>query len=538
MTGGSGGQSARTRSSPLRWLGEALGLLLLLAALNAVLAPDDPGALRLAPHPLYAVPALIGARYGLGGGLGAGLLAGLAHLLAQLHPLGAGTAALPAPPAGLPWHLDPTQPLLMLLAGGVLGGLSERLLQREALAQRRARQAERERERLAERLVIAEAANRELERRIVEPAAGVARLYEAARRLEAMDEEALYPAVLEIASEHLQADRCAIYLLEGELLRLRAERGQPPHPERLVPDGLAALALRERRAVSARELLLAGSETAPAERGGGSGAPAASPAPAGLAPLLAAPLLDAEQRPFALLAVTAMPFLRLTEASRRILDMIAAWAARAVEKARYVGAMRERVVLDEALGVLRASYLQRRLAEELERAQRYRQQVALLVLEVEDWERVPAEGRLVLLRVLVEILLARLRRVDQVFRLERDGALAALLPHTAEEGGRRAAVRLAAAVHALGLAPYAPPAPLGFRIGLAAYRGDPEAEPPAPASLIEAALAAAQPGAELLEPPPPAAAPQAPPAGDEPPPPASRQPSRPRRRARRRKDEP
>src|SRR5690606_26944288 len=66
-----------------------------------------------------------------------------------------------------------------------------------------------------------------LERRLIEPAAGGARLHKAALRLEALDEDEIYPALLDLVRDQLGADACEVYALDRGRLEVRASAPPP-----------------------------------------------------------------------------------------------------------------------------------------------------------------------------------------------------------------------------------------------------------------------------------------------------------------------
>lgn len=98
-------------------------------------------------------------------------------------------------------------------------------------------------------------------------------------------------------------------------------------------------------------------------------------------------------------------------------------------------------VEDELTGLLdRASFL-RRLAAEVERAERYEHAIALLVVDVDRFAEVAGADGDTLLSAIAERLSNLLRRVDILARTGSD-EFAALLPETPPRGARIAAERV------------------------------------------------------------------------------------------------
>ncbi|MGE0713085.1 MAG: GAF domain-containing protein [Planctomycetota bacterium] len=420
------------RSAPLRprwtvWLVETVGACVFLGLVNAALAPEDVGWLRVEPHPLYLVPLLIAVRYGFGPGALAGALTAALHLAAQL--------AAGAPLAGL----SAFTPTLLLLSGLVLGELRERQLQREGHHRQESERAREELARLEGLLEVEREARSYLERRIVEPTTSVAMLYEAAQRLEALDEERLYPAILEVLVGHLDARQAGVLALdEGGRLHPRIARGaEEAEAREWCDDPLVSAVLEQRRALSLRDL--PGDARAHARRRGA---------------VLAAPLLSPEGEALGALVVLELPFVRLTTHALRTLDMLGGWAGRALSRARYVARIRDASVFDEERGVLRMSYFAPRLNEEFDRAQRYGYPLSVLALRIVAWEDMPPDSRDRTLLAVSTVLTQVLRTVDQVFCHPETHSFMLSLPHTPEAGAKRAHERMVEKLDLLRLEPY------------------------------------------------------------------------------------
>lgn len=102
-------------------------------------------------------------------------------------------------------------------------------------------------------------------------------------------------------------------------------------------------------------------------------------------------------------------------------------------------------IIDRMTGLYNARHFAQRLAEEMDRSQRYRHPLALIIIEVDDFKRFnetwgQAQGDQVLVR-LAECIGACLRRIDQAFRLGHE-EFVVLLPQTDMDNAVAAAERL------------------------------------------------------------------------------------------------
>jgi hypothetical protein len=414
---------------------ELAALLAALAAANFAFAPGDPGLLHVSPHPLFAVVAIVALRHGAAAGFAGGALAALLHV---------GFAARFA------GHAGPATPLLLLAAGAALGEVRSRERARALRAEDDARRARAERDALEARAAAAEQSRLALERRMLEPGARVALLAEAAGRLERLDEPELFAAMLALFAEHLDAESAAVYALEGGRLKRRAARGPAAAAEERDPaQGLLGLALGARRVASARDL---GDAAGPAEA------------------MLAAPLFAQDGAPLGAIEVRAMPFVSLTASAERIAALLADWCARAWERARQRPALAAEPEAGEPAGPSDAAWLARRLVEEIARSRRTGEPLSLLLLEIDDWDDVPAAARPAVRRAAAAALRAALRTSDAVFGGREERAIAAVLAGADAEGAKLAAHRAADALAALRLEPYrSGPAALRFGLGAATW---------------------------------------------------------------------
>ena len=392
-------------------LGVAVGLL---AVANLLLSPHDPGFLSIHPNPALLLAALIGARYGVREGIMAGGVVGgllLVCALLRAEELTLRTVA----------RVDTyLTPLLVLATGFAFGAVGESRRRKILDLHGRVDALEQELADQAVRFMAAAEAKHELERRVSEESESLSSLYATARTLEILDVDRLYPAITATMRRLLQCDACQLYLLDGELLRLRAAEGPPPpRAEVALDEGLPGFALRAGKPVSVREFMVVSSlddlQQAPV--------------------LLAAPLAGPEGATLGCLTVTHLPFLRLTPVTLDRLGIVADWAARALENARIHQKARAATITDELVRSYTYAYYQRRLEEEQARAERYGRPLCVIVFRIHGLELVALERRPELGRILGLVFSHSLRAVDLVCRYATDDSFAIILPET---GGRKA----------------------------------------------------------------------------------------------------
>ncbi len=397
------------------YLLELGGGLLVLAVVNLLLRPKDPGFLAVQPNPALLLVAVLACRHGLRAGLVSGLataalvsgciVARLEYLtFTELRTLG---------------HY--LTPLLLIGTGFGLGAQREALRRAERARESRVEALEHELADQAVRFMAATEAKHELERRVA-------------------DERASHPAIALTARRFLQADACQCYVLEGELMRLRAAEGPAPARSEIPPDdGLVGLAVRLGRPVSVRDATAIGSLDDLH----------------GASLLMAAPLLGPQGTLLGCITVTSLPFLRLTPASLDRLGLVADWGARVLANARTHQETRARTIEDDLVGAYTYAYYERRLHEEEVRADRYGRPLAVVVFRVHRFGAVAPERRIELGRVLSLVFSRTLRDVDIVCRYATEDSFAIILPETPPAHAEVVVERLSREIGNFHFAPYA-----------------------------------------------------------------------------------
>jgi len=407
--------------------------LLLLALVNVLLWPEDLGFLDVGFHPGLVLVAVVAARHGLRAGLVAGLVTA-----------GAVAACVVARMDYRSWtELRTLQhyltPMLLVATGFGLGALREAQIRQARALRTRAEGLEQELAEQAVRFMAATEAKHELERRVADERASLSSLYAAARALETLDAQRLYPAIAVTARRFLQADACQCYVLEGDRLRLRAAEGPPPERTEIGPgEGLVGLAIRLGRPVSVRDYPLQSPREEPASAG----------------PLMAAPLLSTDGALLGCVTVTALPFLRLSPVSLDRLGLVADWGARTLENARTHEQTRARTIEDELVRAYTYAYYQRRIHEEEVRADRYGRPLSVLIFRIHRYGAVAPERRTELGRVLAMVFSRTLRDIDIVCRYATEDSFAIILPETAPARAETVLDRLSREIHNFHFAPY------------------------------------------------------------------------------------
>jgi len=407
--------------------------LAVLAGVNLGGFPRDLGFVSVSPHPALFLVGVLGVRHGLRAGLASGAILG-----ALLY----GVEVLRTDQTGLRvlWRPDTyVTPLLIVATGFALGAISEVRRRENHTLRARVGVLEHELAEQAVRFMAATEATHELERRVAEERTSLSSLYASARAMETLEIDRLYPAIVAATREFLQADACQLYVLDGEILRLRAAEGAPPENVELsIDDGLVGHAIRRGVAVSIRDYTMISSlddlQRAPV--------------------LVAAPLIRAEGGLLGCLTVTRLPFLRLIPASVDRAAVLADWASRALENAQVHARTRASTVTDELIRTYTYAYYQRRLGQEEERAQRHGRALSVVVFRVHALALVAPERRAEFGRLIGLVFSRTLRRIDLVCRYATEDSFAIILPETSAAAAEGVAARLSSEIANFHFSPY------------------------------------------------------------------------------------
>lgn len=421
------------RLSGAIYLVEVAAGVVILAILNVASFPHDPGMLRVEPHPALLLVAAVAARHGLREGMMTAII--VTGLAVAAFISAGGAVAVEALARPRTW----LTPFLLGLTGFLLGAVREERRQEARVLEERIAELEQNLAEQGVRFMASAETKHELEQRVADETASLSSLYEAMRSIDALDVERLYPAVLGAVRRLLQADACQLFLVDGEVFRLRAAEGPPPARAELhVDEGLAGLAVQRARPVSIRDLVHVTSLDDLRE-----------------APLLmAAPVLNRDGTLLGCLTVSRLPFLKLTPATLDRLGLVADWAGRALANALIHESARAHAIRDELMGAYTYGYYQSRLEEESARAVRFGHPLTVLVFRIADLELVGAARRLELGRVLTLVFSRIVRDVDLICRYATDDAFAIILCETSSTAAEKLRARAEEEIHGFHFLPY------------------------------------------------------------------------------------
>ena len=290
------------------WIDTALIFGCLVLA-NSFLSPLDAGWLALHPSPYFAVPMLLGCRYGFAAGATTGLLTGLAVSLG-LNTFDEQTFAFILREHGY---------LLaaLVLTGGICGETQRALQQKNIHMMRFNERLQSQLKELDVDMVLLREAKSEVERLLATQDSELSTLDSELRRLFDTDEEGLFPSLLLLLNRQIRISDAAIYLVEGgSSLRRKAFFGEAERlPEHIKAESveIVSLALKNKTTATLPEIW---KETVPRKTDY----------------LMVVPFLNSQEEVMGLLVVSGMPFIALNPKAVSLVSLICRWASRIVER--------------------------------------------------------------------------------------------------------------------------------------------------------------------------------------------------------------
>ena len=406
---------------------ETLAGYLIIMGINYVWFATELGWVDLSLHPYFVVVLLIASRYGTVDGIVAGAVGAvlLTAFKMQVYP------EVFADASGL---LDLQQmyvPYLFILTGAVLGEVRQTAEEEVDTLWRRLKFMRSDLEHLTGENRQVRRYNEDLQERIASSTETSGAFYEAAARVQSLAIDDAVVAILDMVNRFVDAEQCSIYDRNEGGWRLRHELGwtRPDEYQHMLPHSDPLLKITEDgRVASVLDL----------------------PQDTQSEMLIAAPIIAEDQsgrkRVVAAITVQSMPLQSLTAGAVRTLSGIAEWSSRVFSTADRFRRVRERDPADEITGTYRYGYLVRRLDEECARWRRYNENypspTTLVLVRIENFDRIPRAKRAVFLRRMGRLLIRCIRSVDLVARWKSADTFALLLPSTEDDGGRILASRI------------------------------------------------------------------------------------------------
>ncbi|SMF09190.1 sensor domain-containing diguanylate cyclase [Desulfovibrio gilichinskyi] len=432
---------------------EAFTGIIALTVINLIFFRSDPGFVNVSPHPYWIIVLLTASRYGFSGGAFAGSIAAIAYL---------GFTLLSVPDLALVNFKSLSmwgKPALFFIVGVVIGEMRELNIKEYNLLSEERDAYKEAFGKIKTKFDVLSEAKQEIDTRIISQENTLGTLYEAAQGLRSLNEESIFPAVLEILRDFMSVEDCSIYTLEGDEFKLNTamRHGKSPLPD-TIPyyEGLMGLAAEDKKTVSIKDV--------------------ANPESMPLGIIISAPILaDNQKHVIGVLNVEKMPFMKFNSDSVRIAGLVADWCGSSIENATIFQETKDKLIADEMIDAYTYDYFKRRLREEFVRSRRYELDLSLILLEFPSLENASDEGREDVLMAFSMILKNQIREIDILFLNDKPGSFFLILPTTPPAGARVVVKNILNAFKALSMMAFESDASLvEIRAGVSGYSMDME----------------------------------------------------------------
>lgn len=372
---------------------------LFLFGVNQFLLPQMPGFIGIDPHPYWIGILLFGFRYGVPAGLMAGVVS------AALYLYSAWTFLERYLFEDVSFYLLPSFFVLV----GVLVGVGVRRY-RETLDRLTRDKAEltRAEKALQDEIKILKEINIGLEKKIATRMTTLVTLYEGAKRLEAIQLEDLYPAILEFMTKTLDVGKSSLYLKEEGRFLLKKNIGWQDYEKRPseIPmnEGIIGIAGASNKVTSIRDFLQDPSVSKPALLGDA---------------MIAGPLRDGENgEVVGVLSIQEMPFLSFNSATLNLFAFLLQWASRSIGRANYIKQLKTQEIVDPEYHVYSKDYFLSRAVQELNRSKTYYLPLSLGLVQVEGTEKIPKAKKGPVMVALSRLMKNSCREMDVIARFD------------------------------------------------------------------------------------------------------------------------
>jgi len=414
----------------------------ILIGINYLFYTDDIGFHNLKLNPIWLIILLFSAKYGTTYGV-------LSAIIGSFYYLNTNFSAFFIDIFYLPDYNRINYVVFFLIVSVLIGQIGSKFNKRIEELNVKNEDLQEEFDKIKKHRNSLQTVNQELEKRIVGSAATIPSLYNLAKKMEKFSVEELSDSVLDIVSEFIETERTSLYLLDGDVLVLKAHKGWE-NTETLsqmedLDSGFMGKAVRERKLVSILDSDQGNIVTEEEE---------------GKMHLqffkesriASIPIQVEDRRVVGVINIDKIAFHRFNSHSLRMFKIISDWVALSFANAySYMDADNMRIE-DYKTNVYSYNYLTRVLSRDFLCAKRYKFDVTFMIIELQDFHSMKEKDEVLVL--LAMTLYMVLRATDVIGRYKYEGAFAVMFPFLQAKDFEGIKVRLLDVLNNFHVKPY------------------------------------------------------------------------------------
>ncbi|MBM4386893.1 MAG: diguanylate cyclase [Deltaproteobacteria bacterium] len=390
---------------------ELLAGFVLIVGINHIFFPEDPGFMKVNPHPFLFLTILMGARYGTFEGFLTGFISAVIYIIYLFAD-----SDLNRIIQAFEW--SQIIPAYLFIVLGLLVGEIRQMANNEVFKLvNELRDITVQHANLQKEHELIVKVKEELQKKIIISDDVIGEFCESTQRLEDMPADEIFLNVLDIVEKFTGAEKCSFYVKELDNFVLRANRGWE------IGDSFKSVLELDDPIV---EKVIASKQMATLKDFSHEGVRKEI--------IMCAPLMvDDENEIGGFLVINKIPFNRLTHTTMNNFLAISRWAAVSLKNARNYYAAMEHRIDDQTTETYNFGYLRKRLEEEIERTRRYKTSFTMLLVQVNELETLEEVEKRNFLRSFGSNLKNFLRKVDIVASYRMKGVYGIVLPSTSPQ---------------------------------------------------------------------------------------------------------
>lgn len=250
------------------------------------------------------------------------------------------------------------------------------------------------------------------ERKILTQTSTMTDLYQDARNMQNLEPDGLYKEIPETVIKYVEAEKVTLYILEGNVLRLKSYTGYYDYEE--APK--ESIEIREspyNMVFEKRELFSISQEkfkeTVMSDM-----------------PVYIAPLKKSDGEMFGVLNINTISFLKFNRVTERIFLLLSGWCSRAIENALSYKISEGRRIIRPDTQIFKYEYFSMRLEEAFLAAQNTGVDFILILIKILDWQKLPSAKETSVLKFVSRIIGEYIKDFDLLAHFEHEWEFAVL----------------------------------------------------------------------------------------------------------------